>query len=56
MSFKTVLLEMNAIAVDRIVAQYAIGGPSARHTFYLEPVATVDVDILSHSRHSRGVY
>ena len=55
MDLKTVLLEINAMEADRIVDRYAIGG-AVGATFYLEPVATVDVDILSHSRHSRGVY
>ena len=45
MDLKTVLLEINAMEADRIVDRYAIGG-AVGATFYLEPVATLDVDIF----------
>ncbi len=45
MNLKTVLLEINAMEADGIVDRYAIGG-AVGATFYLEPVATLDVDIF----------
>jgi len=45
MNLKTVLLEINAMKADGIIDRYAIGG-AVGATFYLEPVATLDVDIF----------
>jgi hypothetical protein len=45
MNLKTVLLEINAMEADGIVDRYAIGG-AVGATFYIEPVATLDVDIF----------
>lgn len=45
MNLKKVLLEINAMEADGIVDRYAIGG-AVGATFYLEPVATLDVDIF----------
>ena len=45
MDLKTVLLEINAMEADGVVDRYAIGG-AVGATFYLEPVATLDVDIF----------
>jgi hypothetical protein len=45
MNLKNVLLEANAMAVDGIIDRYAIGG-AVGATFYLEPVATLDIDIF----------
>jgi hypothetical protein len=45
MNLKTVLLQINAMEADGIVDRYAIGG-AVGATFYLEPVATLDVDIF----------
>jgi hypothetical protein len=45
MNLKTVLLEINAMEADGIIDRYAIGG-AVGATFYLEPVATLDVDIF----------
>ena len=45
MNLKTVLSEINAMERDGIVDRYAIGG-AVGATFYLEPVATLDIDIF----------
>jgi hypothetical protein len=45
MNLKNVLLEVNAMAADGIIDRYAIGG-AVGATFYLEPVATLDIDIF----------
>jgi hypothetical protein len=44
-NLKTVLLEINATEADNIIGRYAIGG-AVGVTFYLEPVATLDVNIF----------
>ena len=45
MNLKTVLLEINAMEADGIVDRYAIRG-AVGATFYIEPVATLDVGIF----------
>ena len=45
MSLQDVLAAMNLMQADRVVDRYAIGG-AVGATFYLEPVATLDVDIF----------
>jgi hypothetical protein len=50
---KTALQTVNQMAADGIVGQYAIGG-AVGATFYLEPAATVDVDIFISLRNAPG--
>jgi hypothetical protein len=44
-SIAQVISVINQMEADGIVTRYAIGG-AVRATFYLEPVATLDVDIF----------
>ncbi len=53
MNLKTVLREINAMEADGIVDRYAIGG-AVGATFYLEPVATLDVGIFISFQAQRG--
>ncbi len=45
MNIKEVIAALNQMQVDGIVERYAIGG-AVGATFYLEPVATLDVDVF----------
>ena len=45
MNIKQVLMTVNQMQADGVIDNYAIGGAVAA-TFYLEPVATLDVDIF----------
>jgi len=45
MKIQEVITAINQIQADGIIGQYAIGG-AVGATFYLEPVATLDVDIF----------
>ena len=45
MSIARVISVLNQMEADRVVDRYAIGG-AVGATFYLEPVATLDVDIF----------
>lgn len=45
MNIKEVITALNQMQVDGIVERYAIGG-AVGATFYLEPVATLDVDVF----------
>ncbi len=50
MSIAQVISVINQMEADGVVARYAIGG-AVGATFYLEPVATLDVDIFVAFRH-----
>ncbi len=45
MSIRDVIIAMNQMEADGIIDRYAIGG-AVGATFYLEPVATLDVDVF----------
>lgn len=45
MSIREVIEMVNRMEADRVIERYAIGG-AVGATFYLEPVATLDVDIF----------
>jgi hypothetical protein len=45
MSLKQVLSTINQMQADGLIDRYAIGG-AVGATFYLEPIATVDVDVF----------
>ena len=45
MNLKQVLATINQMQVDGVIDRYAIGG-AVGATFYLEPIATLDVDIF----------
>lgn len=45
MSISAVIAVVNEMAADGIIERYAIGGAVAA-TFYLEPMATLDVDVF----------
>lgn len=45
MNIKTVLSVINQMQADGVIERYAIGG-AVGATFYLEPVATLDIDIF----------
>ena len=45
MDIKQVIATLNQMQTDGVIEQYAIGG-AVGATFYLEPVATLDVDIF----------
>lgn len=53
MSIREVIATVNQIEADGIIHRYAIGGAVAA-TFYLEPVATLDVDIFVAFRPEQG--
>jgi hypothetical protein len=44
MNIREVILTINQMQADGVVDRYAIGG-AVGATFYLEPVATLDVDV-----------
>src|SRR5713226_3980137 len=45
MSIREVIVTINQMEADGIIDRYAIGGAVAA-TFYLEPVATLDIDVF----------
>jgi hypothetical protein len=45
MSIREVIATLNQMQADGVIEQYAIGG-AVGATFYLEPVATLDVDVF----------
>ena len=45
MDIKEVITVINQMQADGVVERYAVGG-AVGATFYLEPVATLDVDIF----------
>ncbi|HYC88298.1 MAG TPA: hypothetical protein VEO54_03735 [Thermoanaerobaculia bacterium] len=53
MSIRDVLIAINQMEADRVIDRYAIGEAVAA-TFYLEPVATLDVDVFVASGPSRA--
>ena len=53
MKIEDVLRTINQMQADGVVERYAIGGAVAA-TFYLEPVATLDVDVFVESQPERA--
>lgn len=53
MSIKDTIAALNQMQVDGIVDRYAIGG-AVGATFYLEPVATLDLDVFVNFRPEAG--
>ena len=53
MKLKDALVTINQMQADGIIEQYAIGG-AVGATFYLEPIATVDVDVFVEFRPEPG--
>lgn len=53
MSIARVIRIINQMQDDGVVERYAIGG-AVGATFYLEPVATLDMDIIVSFRHQPG--
>ncbi len=53
MKIKEVIAEINRMKADAVIERYAIGG-AVGATFYLEPVATLDVDIFVNLRPASG--
>jgi len=53
MDIKTVITTINQMQADGVIDRYAIGG-AVGATFYLEPVATLDVDIFVTFRSGPG--
>lgn len=53
MSIRDVIIAINQMEADGIVDRYAIGG-AVGATFYLEPVATLDVDVFVAFRSEPG--
>ena len=53
MRLKDVITAVNAMRRDGVIERYAIGG-AVGATFYLEPVATLDVDIFVSSKTMSG--
>ena len=53
MVIKEVIVTINQMQVDGVIERYAIGG-AVGATFYLEPVATLDVDIFVAFRSKPG--
>ncbi len=50
---KTTLEVINRMEADGVIGQYAIGG-AVGATFYLEPVATLDIDVFVSFKKSSG--
>ena len=48
MNIREVIATINQMQSDGVIERYAIGG-AVGATFYLEPIATLDVDIFSNS-------
>jgi hypothetical protein len=53
MNIKEAILAINQMQADGVIERYAIGG-AVGATFYLEPVATLDVDIFVAFRSDPG--
>lgn len=53
MNIKEVIVAINQMQADGVIERYAIGG-AVGATFYLEPVATLDVDIFVAFRSDPG--
>ena len=53
MNIKEVIVAINQMQADDVIERYAIGG-AVGATFYLEPVATLDVDIFVAFRSDPG--
>jgi hypothetical protein len=53
MNIKTTITLINQMQADGVIERYAIGG-AVGATFYLEPVATLDVDVFISFRSGRG--
>jgi len=53
MSIRDVIIAINQMEADGIIDRYAIGG-AVGATFYLEPVATLDVDVFVAFRSEPG--
>src|SRR6266536_1474819 len=53
MNIQDTLTAINQMQVDGVIERYAIGG-AVGATFYLEPVATLDVDIFTDFRPEAG--
>lgn len=53
MSIRDVIIAINQMEADGVIDRYAIGGAVAA-TFYLEPVATLDVDVFVAFRSEPG--
>lgn len=53
MNIIEVIVELNQMVADGVVDRYAIGG-AVGATFYLEPVATMDIDVFLSFRQSAG--
>jgi hypothetical protein len=53
MSIRDVIIAINQMEADGVIDRYAIGGAVAA-TFYLEPVATLDVDVFIAFRSEPG--
>ena len=53
MGIKEVIETINRMQADGVIERYAIGGAVAA-TFYLEPVATLDVDVFAESHTEPG--
>ena len=45
MKIRLIIEMINRMAADGVIARYAIGG-AVGATFYLEPVATLDIDVF----------
>jgi len=54
MSIREVIATLNQMEADGVIDRYAIGG-AVGATFYLEPVATLDVDVFVASRGEPGM-
>lgn len=53
MSIRDVIIAINQLEADGVIDRYAIGG-AVGATFYLEPVATLDVDVFVAFRSEPG--
>jgi hypothetical protein len=53
MSIRDVIIAINQMEADGVIERYAIGG-AVGATFYLEPVATLDVDVFVAFRSEPG--
>lgn len=52
MNIREVITTINQMQADGVIERYAIGG-AVGATFYLEPIATLDVDIFDYSSATR---
>ncbi len=50
---RTIFTVLNEMQTDGVIGSYAIGG-AVGATFYLEPVATLDIDVFVHFSASEG--